>query len=143
MKKFKALSRWAFINGLFAGTTYLAVFEGYKPAEHIITFVVILFAILALALFSDKCVDEVYKKETATFTYLPRWVDITYDMGMIGMLLYPGWYGLAAAYTFFMLMQQAGYENYTKRQKEKENEEASSGGGSPRSVRTSGESPQV
>lgn len=143
MKKFKALTRWVIINVIFLILAYYAAVKGYEPAEHIVTFACWFFAIISLALFSDKAVKDIYSKESATFTYLRRWVDITYDIAVIGLLLYPGWYATTAAYVFFVVMQQTGYDRYNEMiKKEKENEEASGSGGSSRSVRAGGETPQ-
>lgn len=140
MKKFKYLSRWVVINGAFMGLVYMAVLKGHEPAENITTWLIWFFAVIALALFSDDAVKAVYSKESATFTYLPRWVDITYDCIIVGALLYPGWFWTASAYAFYMFMQQYGYDRY-KELKEKEDEKADSGGGSPRTVRDSGGDP--
>jgi hypothetical protein len=137
MKKFKLLSRWAAVNSIFAIAVYMAVFKEHEPSENVITWVVWFFAVSALTLFSDNVVKAVFSKDSATFTVLPRWVDFTYDCMIISMLLYPGWFWTASVYTFYMIMQQYGYDRW-KELKEKKDEKADSGGGSPRTVRNSG-----
>lgn len=119
--KWICLTRWAFVNGLFLVVVYAAVFHNHQPAENIITFVVWLFAILSISLFSKSAQEAVFNKDTAAFTYLPRWVDNIYDAIVIVLLIYPGWFATAAAYTFFCIVQDSSYKIWKER-KEKKNE---------------------
>ena len=51
--------------------------------------------------------------------------EINYDISMIAILLYPGWFATTAAYTAFTVLQQSAYTQWKERQ-EKENEQANS-----------------
>ena len=131
MTRFKLLARWALINSAVIAIAIGAVFYEITPLEHIIRFLVWFFFVISFAYLSTAASDEIFAKESAAFNYLPRWVDISYDVAMVAILLYPGWYLTAAAYTIFTILQQTAYSEWKIRQ-EKKNEQDDSGGGSPR-----------
>jgi len=110
------IARWTAINGSVLFIAIMAVFYNFEPAEHIITFLVCFYALTSLALLHEGAADKTFDTDSASFTVLPRWVDITYDAILVGILLWPGWYILAALYAFFCILQQSAYEAWRLRQ---------------------------
>jgi len=131
MTRFQTIARWFLINGAVMAAAIGAVFYEITPLEHIVTFLVWFFFVLSFGSLSEAACDAIFSREHALFKYIPRWVDISYDVAMVAILLYPGWYATAAAYTIFTVLQESAYSEWEKRQ-EKENEQDDSGGGSPR-----------
>ena len=118
-QKIKHILRYSILNIFYGYMAYLGVMKGVVLASNIFMFIswvsliIILLSLITIFIFnilvkSDQVNFEIqrdYHKKinSSTIFVIPQWIDISYDIAIISLLLYFGWIGYAIIVTISMI----------------------------------------
>jgi hypothetical protein len=100
------ISRWVAANGLFSFIAWKGT-HGSPVAEN--AFVALLWIFVALG-FLEMRSDDIVKSHQKAGRAVPLVIDIAYDLAMIAILAWFGWYWSAFGMLIIMATSQAVYE---------------------------------
>lgn len=108
LTKFKSLIKYTAINSLYAYSVYAGVIQGVEGWANIAKFLTIVTFITGLMLFiakNEAKVLESYLRSTEDRVKIPAFIDVTFDLAIVGVFLFNGWivYGTLAFLTLIFL----------------------------------------
>lgn len=116
--------RWFAANILFAVFLYLGLVEKIAGAWNVAVFYIYFCAVISLFTFSDIIVDALREKIDSGKKYMPRVVDVTYDIILSGVLVWFGHIWLGSIYFIHMVLCSAAWEKAKKPKETEDNEES-------------------
>jgi hypothetical protein len=97
----KSIITWTVSNGLFAVSLYFWLVEGVKGAENVASFFIWLSFVITVCV-AAKIDDAV--NQTKSKSSVPLWLDQLYDLIIIGILVWSGFFFFAGMYLFHMVI---------------------------------------
>ena len=94
------MGRYLIINGIFLYSLYAAIILKIKGWENVATFVIGVIFLIGVCVFITRNTEEVldtYNK-SANNLVVPKWLNNTLDLAVIGFLVYHNWLWLGTMY---------------------------------------------
>jgi hypothetical protein len=110
-----AFLRWLVINSVFVGFIILGTVYDVAGARNASIFFVWVFAVLSLGMASEKVKKSLVEKKN--WPSVPLCVEITFDVSILILLSWYGWFVTAGAYAVQACIMYSAVDDVTKMRK--------------------------
>lgn len=96
--------RWFLINFIFLAIIWIGIALDFEPVRNLVTFLFWLFLLFSFV-FIAGAKTEPLRTTLAKGPGVPRWLDVSYDILVVGILVWFGYFVLGSVYLFSIVLQ--------------------------------------